>query len=76
MTRAEAEKLMNDNIWNSPNSHTGQKWIDFFVSLGMLKLEEPKLCKEDEDWDWWLRQSSEFKGKTVKFLRGMYEGKL
>jgi hypothetical protein len=44
MTRQEAVKTMAGG-WFGP-SEVAEKWIDMFVKLGMLKLEEPKSQRE------------------------------
>jgi hypothetical protein len=41
MTRQEAIKTMASSGWFGPDEVT-EKWIDIYVALGMLKLEEPK----------------------------------
>ena len=45
--------------------------LDCLVALDLLQIEDTDtvLCKENEDWDWWLKQPPEFKGKVVGFIR-------
>ncbi len=78
MTRKELMEQLPLPRWYGDEGQRG--WLlDCLVQLDLIKLsnDEPKeqmvACTEDEDWNWWLLQSSEFKGRAAQALRKILE---
>jgi hypothetical protein len=42
MTREQAERFIDEKLWDGHGGGLEKRWVDIFTHLGMLKLDEPK----------------------------------
>lgn len=76
MTRDEAVNVMSE-IWGGNRQHAlGESYVDAFVALGMLKLDEPKSAQQKLDALFSLYRLEDARLKMHEFLAYLDEAGL